>query len=333
MIRAVQSSSKRIALTLSALAMACGPESKPAARSSAPSAPSEAGPEEPLPCQAPLVVATYNIRYDNPEDGVHAWPNRRSQVVEQIAHLAPDLLGVQEAEHHQLDFIREQMVEYDVEGVARDGGQEGEYSALLFRKNRFEKLDGGTFWLSPTPQGPRSAEQERPWGTHLNRISSWLKLRDLQSRATWLVVNVHFDHLSEEARVKSAAQIIDFTRAKSPEVDSLVVMGDFNARTDSTPHKLLDGKQANESGATSLVADARHRARKTTTASLDTTVTSWTGLVEDLYIDHVFVSPNVQVLDYRVVEQRLSYAGQERFASDHLPVRTELCDSGERSSD
>src|SRR2546423_12609173 len=45
----------------------------------------------------PLRVMTFNIRYDNPADGVNAWPNRKDWVASLIRFHAADVVGVQEA--------------------------------------------------------------------------------------------------------------------------------------------------------------------------------------------------------------------------------------------
>ena len=53
-----------------------------------------------------LRVMTYNIRFDNPADGVHAWPNRKELVASVIRFHKADIIGVQEALEHQIqDFM------------------------------------------------------------------------------------------------------------------------------------------------------------------------------------------------------------------------------------
>lgn len=45
--------------------------------------------------------------------------------------------------------------EYSFIGVGRDDGKEqGEYSAIFYKRELFDVLDSGTFWLSPTPEKP-----------------------------------------------------------------------------------------------------------------------------------------------------------------------------------
>ncbi len=43
-----------------------------------------------------LKVMSYNIRYNNPDDGVNAWPNRKARVLGLIQKHQPDVMGLQE---------------------------------------------------------------------------------------------------------------------------------------------------------------------------------------------------------------------------------------------
>lgn len=46
---------------------------------------------------APLTVMSFNLRYDNPADGVNGWPNRRDRVAGVIRFHGAQVVGVQEA--------------------------------------------------------------------------------------------------------------------------------------------------------------------------------------------------------------------------------------------
>ena len=39
-------------------------------------------------------VISYNIRYDNPDDGMDIWKNRRSTIVKFISSQSPDFIGL-----------------------------------------------------------------------------------------------------------------------------------------------------------------------------------------------------------------------------------------------
>ena len=127
----------------------------------------------------PLTVMTFNIRYGTAKDGENEWSARRDMLFEVIRDTRPDLLGLQEALDFQIDEILAAVSGYAVVGVGRDDGAEkGEYSAILFRTERFHVAEAGTFWFSDTPAVPGS----KSWGNQITRISSWARLIDRDGR-------------------------------------------------------------------------------------------------------------------------------------------------------
>ena len=126
----------------------------------------------------PIIVATYNLRYNTKNDGINAWPNRKENVKALIQYHELDLFGTQEGLHDQLNDIAE-LKEFAFLGAGRDDGKEaGEHSAIFYRKDRFKPLQSGNFWLSETPDKPGKG-----WdATCCNRICSWAQFNDLKTR-------------------------------------------------------------------------------------------------------------------------------------------------------
>lgn len=158
--------------------------------------------------QPSISVMSYNIRYNNPADGINNWDNRRSLVVSTIRFHEADIIGLQEAMRNQLDNLSDDMPEYAWFGVCRNDGTmdpkpDGEFSAILYRKDRFELLEGNTFWLSEHPD----VVGVKGWDAALPRIVTWVKLKDKQSK-TGYFFNTHFDHMGESARVESAKLLL-----------------------------------------------------------------------------------------------------------------------------
>ena len=62
-------------------------------------------------CQASpaLNVMTFNIRYDNPDDGENAWLKRKSYVAEMIRKNDVDILGIQEGLKNQVDYLSKEL--------------------------------------------------------------------------------------------------------------------------------------------------------------------------------------------------------------------------------
>lgn len=184
-----------------------------------------------------LRVMSFNIRYGTANDGPNHWDRRRDLVVQTIRAFDPDLLGTQETLGFQKDYVAQHLPAYVPFGVGRDHGDErGEMTALFYRRERFEQLDGGHFWLSETPAVPGSIS----WDSSLTRMASWVKLRDRAAPGQpvlWFF-NTHFDHRGGEARRQSALLL----RRQISEMcgdDPVVLTGDFNAGVDSPPYLAL----------------------------------------------------------------------------------------------
>ncbi len=252
-----------------------------------------------------LKVMTYNIRFNNPDDGPNAWPYRKSAVRRLVLFEKPDLLGIQEGLWGQVQFL-DSLAQYEREGVGRDDGKtSGEFSALFFRRDRFQRIDGGTFWLSETPDVP-----SKGWDAALNRICTWVKLHDRRTGKKILVLNTHFDHQGMEARIQSA----DLLHQKAKELAydwPVILLGDFNLPPESVPIKKVQG----------FFQDAF---LATQTEPFGPVGTFNAFKVEQAYnhrIDYVFVNNRFKVLDYQV---RSDVRSGGYFLSDHFPVITRL---------
>src|SRR5436190_3398815 len=140
-----------------------------------------------------LRVMSFNIRNSSAADGRNAWTNRRDLWTATVRAFDSDLLGVQEVLADQYEHIREVFPDYKCAGVARDDGAErGERALILYRAARFEKLDGGDFWLSRNPDAPGS----RSWGAGCVRICTWVRLLDRATDHQIVHANTHFDDRS-----------------------------------------------------------------------------------------------------------------------------------------
>lgn len=189
-----------------------------------------------------LAVMSFNIRYGTANDGEHAWPHRRERVIACVRAADPDLLGTQETLAFQRDELAAGLPGYGCVAAGRDDGAEaGEMAALFYRKARFERLDAGHFWLSPTPEVVGS----KGWDAALPRIASWVRLRDRRQPGgpPILFLNTHFDHRGAEARRESARLIRRWLTDRAADC-RVIVTGDFNAAEGSEPYAALFGDPA-----------------------------------------------------------------------------------------
>jgi len=257
----------------------------------------------------PVRVMSYNIRYNNPGDGINAWPNRKDQVAEMIGprHEA-DIVGLQEATKVQIDDLQERLPDYEWVGVGRnDGNESGEFSPIFFRTDRFELLATNTFWLSEEPEMPGSTS----WDTAITRVVTWARFIDLETDRSFYHFNTHFDHRGEQAREESAKLITRRIDEIAPDLP-VVVTGDFNVNDQTRAYQIMV-----ESG---RLDDARF-VSETEHQGPTTTFNNWEELRDpETRIDYIFVSDEVTVLNHRILDDR--YDGY--FPSDHLPVVSDI---------
>ena len=77
--------------------------------------------------------ATFNIRYDNPNDAPNHWDVRKERVVQYIKDMKFDVFGTQEVLHNQFEDLKSMLPGYEGVGVGRDdGATQGEYSAVFY---------------------------------------------------------------------------------------------------------------------------------------------------------------------------------------------------------
>lgn len=260
------------------------------------------------PSPGTLRVMSFNIRFDNPRDGEHAWPNRRPMVRELLSFYQPDVLGVQEALEHQVEQVAEDLPGFEWVGVGRnDGKSAGEFAPIFYNTDRLALLDHGTFWLSPTPQEVGSLG----WDAAFPRIATWARFGDKRADAEFLAVNTHFDHQGQEARTHSARLIVEQARELAGDLP-IVIAGDFNTKPDTEAYAILTG----------AFADTRS-AVETPLGPEGTFSTFTTANPAGGPIDYIFVSESFEVERAGT----LSPHWDGRHASDHFPVVADVVPS------
>ncbi|WP_101297423.1 endonuclease/exonuclease/phosphatase family protein [Halegenticoccus soli] len=252
-------------------------------------------------------VMSYNIRYDNPDDGSNTWRRRRDAIVSAIRFHSPDLVGLQEAWPTQRRYLRNQLPEYDWRS-ASETSNPGEFVALGYKTRRFTFESDGVFWLSPTPDEPGGPG----WDAALPRLVYYATLRERTTGVRLVHFNTHFDHVGDAALVESAKLV----RARLSEVAStrpVILTGDFNFRPSSPAYRRLT-RRSTDTGAT--LVDA-YRASKRGHHGPSTTMTDFRSLVPDKKLDHVLVSDDIDVRIHGILSDTYENG---RYPSDHLPV-------------
>lgn len=257
-------------------------------------------------------LMSFNIRFSNPNDGFNYWPNRKDLVASMIRYHEADIIGVQEALRSQLDDLTKMLPGYKWVGLCRTDGTttpdpDNEFSAILYRADRFEVLDGATFWLSENPE----KVGVKGWDAALPRIVTWAHFEDKETGQRFYHFNTHFDHVGEKARANSA-QLIKDKIAEIAQDNPVVLTGDFNCVETDEPYLVLTEKEDpnHVKDAISISKMPHHGPLGTWTNSFQ-----FPG-VPGRRIDFIFVKNKVTVQKHAILSD--SWSG--RLPSDHLPV-------------
>ncbi len=198
-----------------------------------------------------LTVMTYNVMCSfcvnkAHQDWEHKWSARLPWLHDVFKRFDPDLMGLQEM---QAQFPTENNVPevdqlvgpeklYDYYHFRFKPGDEVENdypdAAVLWKKARFDKLDQGVIWLSPTPEKPYS------FGYVLSqfpRVMVWVKLRDKQRNRDLWFASTHFDNNSP-SQEKSAPLVLD-TLGPLAKSAPLILTGDYNSKPVSKAFGIL----------------------------------------------------------------------------------------------
>ncbi len=258
-----------------------------------------------------MTVMSFNIRYDNEGDGEDRWQARRELVTATIEQYGPDLLGTQEVLAHQAQYLRESLAGFGFHGVGRDDGkQQGEFTAVFFRQERFEYVEGGHFWLSERTDEPGSVS----WDSSMTRMASWIRVRDRTNQRLLLFVNTHFDHRGRMARTESAGVLATFIEKHRGDA-AVVVTGDFNCDDKSAAYERLTDSDGQGAG----LVDS-YRATHPEREPQEGTFNGFRGRTGGPRIDWILHSADLETVTATIVRDHQ----QGRYPSDHFPVVAQL---------
>jgi endonuclease/exonuclease/phosphatase family metal-dependent hydrolase len=272
------------------------------------------------PAPESIQVVTFNVRYDNPDDGINRWEARIPVIEAYFAAGMPDIIGMQEVLHRQVVDLERMLKGYSFVGTGRDDGkQDGEYAPIFYRKDRFRLLEHSQFWLSETPDVAGS----KGWDADITRIVTWARFMQLSGGREFYFFNTHFDHRGVEAR-RMSATLMSQKIAEIAGDNPVIVTGDFNIRKnhpvagDDMYNHLMKSFQDNNS-----LSNAEYVSVAPVTSGGATSTgfrPDWAVHMPGNAIDYIFVNPAFRVESYRV--DRIVEG--EVFISDHWPVVAEI---------
>ncbi len=254
-------------------------------------------------------VSSYNIRYNAKADitNGNGWSKRKSEVAKLIQKYQFEIIGTQEGDFSQMNDLKELLPEFNQVSKPYGGKTNDIHTcSILFKSSLFELLDEGVFWLSQTPDVPSIG-----WDATDQRICQWAKFKSKQTGEVFYFFNAHFYWQKEEARLQSGSLMVKKIKeiaGKSP----VICTGDFNSTVETNQIKAIKEQYQD---AYDVSKGGRKGVEGTNIAG-----GVFTGPSKGR-IDYVFVSKNIQVLDYEVYSD--VYDGN-RYPSDHLPVGVTL---------
>jgi endonuclease/exonuclease/phosphatase family metal-dependent hydrolase len=169
-------------------------------------------------------VMTCNIRTSTATDGDDHWERRKAFCVSAILDREPDVFGVQEAHEDQLIYMKAALPGYEAYGLPDEPGGRNAVDTIFYRRERFDPLAQGGYWLSETPHVPGSSS----WGSRCVRLANWVRLIDRESGVEFRYVNTHLDHVSQPA-VEGQARILNEDASSYDSGYAQFLTGDMNA--------------------------------------------------------------------------------------------------------
>lgn len=244
-----------------------------------------------------MITISFNIRCANDPDG-NSIKERAERLKAVLDKYNADIIGFQEATPEWLDIIKKDYDEkYEIFNRYRDSANL-ESTPILWKKERFECIDKGYFWLSDTPH-----IQSDGWDDwKCKRICIWARLFDKQNRKIFNYLNTHYG-FGDDCQLKSSDLFIETVKNMSGEYT--ILTGDFNA----TP----------ESPAYGRLSEYFTDVNAVTAKDSSTTYHNYGKLAAGQHIDYCFISGNVIPLNSQIIRDTVG----GKYPSDHYGLLSE----------
>jgi len=295
---------------------------------------------------AELRVMTFNLRYASAADGSNKWenadqsPQRREVALAVITNHQPDIIGFQEGEDVQIDYLSSALPAYGFQRQKPSGGSGSENAAFAYNTNVLALLDRGVISLGPSPGGGywnnTPGTNFEPYvffpdmGLGFPRIALWGRFEVLATGQEFIFCTTHFD-FNNTPQVGSAVLITDNIQARNnlmPFSPMAIVVGDFNSSQNNNDWKLFTGSFTSN-GITGDFTDSWQQVVGNWTGS--GTIHGFNGgiISENDRIDWILhrgltATQVVIVTDARISTNIPTGGSHLLYASDHYPVMADL---------
>ena len=254
-----------------------------------------------------LSVMSFNIHgQEKDEAGDFSWEARKKGCMKAIRKYDPDVLFLQEAyAYHKADLMKELKKHMLVDRSSKPGQVDQDIrfneNPIMFRADKFELLDYGSFWLN------EKQEADSPgWDASKARNTTWIKLRYKKSGVIFFCFNTQFSG-GELADKGSAALMVDKIKEIAGDDAVVFVGGDFKMASSDRIMSPLSN----------YAKDSNYELKKPDTKA------SYNGFGKpgdaQRWPDHILFR-NAKVEEYEVADGKFG----ARFISDHYPVYAEF---------
>lgn len=148
----------------------------------------------------------------------------------------PDIIGMQEVNELWRELLREDFrEEYDMYYLYR-GAVRGSNEAepIMWKKDKFEKVEEGSFWLSETPNTPYPPGFDQ----YYPRICNWVRLKEKESGKIIRIGSTHFGFYDNNEPIKIIRGLFEKECEKAGE-EPYIFMGDFNIGYQEEKYQVL----------------------------------------------------------------------------------------------
>ncbi len=273
-------------------------------------------------------VMEYNVRADaqtqTAADGSTVTDEMRTaRIYEVIASHDPDVLALPEVNYRWLELMDGALygegTAYSAYGRSgsgkyHDGKQQNNVwdltTLILWRTERFDLIEQGSFWCSKVPNRQGSANWDGGLVGDMPRAINWVILEDKETKARFLFAAAHLDAKSGEIRALSAELIKDQVGELAQGLP-VIVTGDFNCSDNSVPYANIHGD---------TLYDARYLVPTYGSMTVLGTYNKFgenTDIQVRLPIDLCFVSRETVWVESAIMDCGFADAGNSVYASDH----------------
>lgn len=244
-------------------------------------------------------LMSFNVRYrNNNVDMENGWDHRKFAIPAMLDDVRPDVMGTQEIQIDQVQYLDRECPRYKHVGVFREGNDKGEIASLYYNSETVDLVDWGAFWLSETP-----GESSLGWDAEVKRTAVWGRMKMKDTGKEFIFLTTHLDHKGQEARVKGMDLILDRLAEINKDKLPVAIVGDLNSMLDNEALARVQ-KEMKDARSTAVSSDTKY--------TFNGFGKSWTGV-----IDHIMYKGFKKCTNYKVGTRKYLHIN---YISDHYPI-------------